>query len=595
MDPEGITDSLLSSRPEEIALEFSKSQDRSNMETARSFEHNTSTSTIISSEIDERRCRSQPRMMPPPLSLPPPSIVTTTWTGRCDSSTIGSDDVLYYCCDNEQASEKTVCSSSRTIDGVFRESQWYQDSNTNIIIFPSVNNCNTSSSHDLTMNTSYDDETTLYLLEDSLESYSHDDDDDDIEMFQKVDYDGIVQNEEKAEEVLEIAHQGQLEPSAKMQSFIVGLLLGLFMQFSTLGANFLVSSYYLNKENNGGDIYSSDSPFNLVTFNITWSIFASLLGVFFMIVTHYLLSLLHKPMKSKLIYMECFITTGALVGVCLAWIGTDELLHVHGHFVLSLTTLAGALIWCKILTVLLQSDNRCASDGDRNGDDEDDDHEDQISLNEPLLPKQGNGSARINGSSVKLQRKIKIAGSVLGALTGIFIQFSSLAVNFLLQAIYGSDVENESSEISQTSQLGASLGFNDSMKEKIISISFLWSFITSLIGIFLLLTIRFMVSDAILSVDMKNRSDSFLIRHHDKLILHLECAFALGAIVGLNAAWTFTDSLLGLESHFIESAFTLIGTFAWCKVVLYCCGERALTTSKDDFRRTELGNSENIV
>jgi hypothetical protein len=587
MDPDGITDSLLSSHPADDLNEFNESPNMTTI--ARSITSDSGVTTIISSEVDERKFRLQRRTLPPSFGSPPQTVVISSLTIDNDNSTIGSDDVLYYCCDNDDDSEETSLSQRPNIDGLFRETNWDKHDNHNTITILSASSYNSSSSHELTLNTSCDDETTIYLCEDVSESYSYYDDQ---EMLDENEEDYIVVKID--DDINSNGRKYESEAAVKFLSFIIGLLIGLFMQFSTLGANFLISSYNLNKVQRHQSIgapYDSkflnanEGPLNLVTFNIAWSLLASLLGVCYMITIHSLLSDLHKPMKEMLLQMECFLTTGALVGVCIAWIGTDELLHVNGHLFLSIATLIGALIWCKTLTVLLQSSKKGRGEDDElEGDDE------KSSLNEPLLPDYDN--LRTSGNVKKIRRNFKIYGSALGLLTGIFIQFSSLGANFLLQAIYDLDAEViMPGQYDQTAETQSQV-FSESMKDKIIGISFIWSFVTSLIGVILLLAIRFLISNVMLEARMNKSSFSFLMRHHDILILHLECAFAIGAIVGLNAAWTFTDSLLGLDSHFVASACTLIGTITWCKVVVYCCGRRGST---NDERKAHLNEFDVLV
>ena len=236
MDPDGNTDKLLSSYRNDEMVQ------RSN------------TSTVVSSEIDERRNRCQNKNLIQPKLFPPQSIFTTGIQNMTEGSSIGSDDVLSYCYDSEKS---VVSNNSCHTKDIFRESEWYTAENGNTIIIPSTQSYKTSSSHDeLTMNSSTDEETTIYLLEDG--SFPTQDSDDDENSYNGEGQFHVNNSDDGSIEIImyptttsssKLRNQ-QLDEqhlkSVRIQSFIIGVLIGLLMQFSTLGANFLASSYRLS-------------------------------------------------------------------------------------------------------------------------------------------------------------------------------------------------------------------------------------------------------------------------------------------------------------------------------------------------------------
>lgn len=540
MDPEGKTDRLLSEHPEDVTIELKLSFEKGSDSNVKYLQADCYDTDAMEPYTSDESLNPIPPMQ---------KISLLAQSNRCDASTIGSYDPM---CLNSQSIDdsENSANASSNINQVFRGS-----------IMPKIPGV--TSTTICGARNSYDEETTLYLCEDIIDSFSCNENED---------------NDEKMVETIpkNDCYERQLLISIKINSVIVGLLLGLFIQFSTLGANFLVTSYTFNTASQNDDADSTE--FNILAFNMIWSFFASFLGVLFMLIMRCLFSTMYQDSASNirnthLLHMECFLSAGALIGVCLAWIGTDGFLDVNAHLMLSALTLAGALIWCKILSYLLQNRQKVA---DGSVDDV------RSMMKSPLLPKKTNRMDTKNmKTTLTTLSKVKIIGSILGFMIGLFIQFSSLGINFLLQAVYR-DVDSSTDFMNVRDPLLLSVGTDEEIKKIIIRISFLWSFITSFIGVILLIVIRCMVTNVLSTFNMKRLSIvPSLTNDQDKLILNLECFFAFGATFGLNLSWTLTDCLLGLNNHILQSVLTLLGTIIWCKLVMCFFGKHRSNESED--------------
>jgi cytochrome bd-type quinol oxidase subunit 2 len=341
--------------------------------------------------------------------------------------------------------------------------------------------------------------------------------------------------------------------SFRMVSLLLGLLVGFFIQFSSLGANYLVSS-----TNKDGATQASFWWFSLV-----WSLITSALGVSLLLT---LRSLLLKGSSRErhqdsfvLLHVECFFAAGTLMGVCMAWMGTDVALGLQQHMMHSAVTLTAALLWCWLLGKLFLparaesgpatfSDYYCKTGVPAQVEiplaaSTSFDFYRQKSLMEPLL----------RSSASVAVRPIKFQSGLLGALVGVFIQFSTLGANFLLGQVYGETQHHQQS--------------------RILLLSLVWSLVTSIMGIAVLLLVRGLFH-MMWSTTARSTHDL------QDVITKMEFCFAVGATVGLNLAWTATD-LLVLERargwwwyHVLRNVVVCVGTLLWCRAVLYFCGTR---------------------
>ena len=149
--------------------------------------------------------------------------------------------------------------------------------------------------------------------------------------------------------------------------------------------------------------------------------------------------------------------------------------------------------------------------------------------------------------------RFKLSALLLGVLVGFFIQFSTLGANFLVIQIWGEDILNKS-------------------RNDIVCFSLLWSFFTSAMAIIILAFLRNIVTIAYLSV--LKRSQGLV----EELVLHLECRFVVGALVGVCTAWTITDALMGMQAQIIYSVATLCIALVWCRIMMQCVRGNTETT-----------------
>lgn len=374
----------------------------------------------------------------------------------------------------------------------------------------------------------------------------------------------------------------------KLYSVGLGLLVGCFIQFSSLGANFLLTVLF----GTPAEVPKS----KIILFSLGWSFFTSSMGILILLLivrslvpiawttsmtsrqgaelwSHYSnkrkLSQQHQRSyggvktvtlpEEVLLYMECFFAVGALVGVCMAWTFTDILLGFHAHIIHSLVTMVAALAWCKVIAFCFGYDNMKVS-------------KDQNNLTKPLLD---SGSDECEADENRLEpvrvpkRLFKLSSLALGLLVGCFIQFSSLGANFLLNVMFKKSAESGHVAIS---------------KDEILWFSFVWSFFTSTMGILILVLLRSLVLTsykAIVTSKVRN-GPALSSKNAERMVMHMECFFALGALVGVNCAWIATDAVLGLNMHIWHSLATLVLALLWCKAVAFCFGYCPDDDGEDD-------------
>lgn len=136
----------------------------------------------------------------------------------------------------------------------------------------------------------------------------------------------------------------------KKCSAIIGFLVGLFIQGSTLGLTFMIASLE----------DGSPSATHYVNVTVMWSIFASFLAVavlYFMrslVISafystndpdSYFIELKEVFMHKVIRNLEKFYAIGALGGVGAAWCITDVALDVKSHLLHSICTFGVAAMW----------------------------------------------------------------------------------------------------------------------------------------------------------------------------------------------------------------------------------------------------------
>jgi hypothetical protein len=129
-----------------------------------------------------------------------------------------------------------------------------------------------------------------------------------------------------------------------MSSLFLGLLVGLFIQFSTLGANYLVITVW-------GDDVVNASIEDIIMFGAFWSLFTSSIAIVILVFLRNVILASNRcvDMEHVLLHVECHFVVGALVGVCSAWAFTDYLLGMGRQIVYSVATLAVSLLWCRFM------------------------------------------------------------------------------------------------------------------------------------------------------------------------------------------------------------------------------------------------------
>jgi hypothetical protein len=162
-------------------------------------------------------------------------------------------------------------------------------------------------------------------------------------------------------------------------------------------------------------------------------------------------------------------------------------------------------------------------------------------------------STPVPNLSEKMFSTFKWSSLFLGLLVGFFIQFSTLGANFLVITIWGEEVVTKS-------------------KQDIILFSLMWSFFTSAMAIVILGFLRNLVSITFKAVsgekqeeDDSKASNSLL----EEMVLHMECRFVVGALMGVCFAWTMTDILLGMKAQIMYSIITLVVALTWCRSMMW--------------------------
>jgi hypothetical protein len=138
---------------------------------------------------------------------------------------------------------------------------------------------------------------------------------------------------------------------------------------------------------------------------------------------------------------------------------------------------------------------------------------------------------------------------MLGLLVGFFVQFSTLGANFLVIVLWENDLIHKS-------------------KSEIVMLSLVWSAFTSFMAILTLGFLRSVVTIVFRASVPRDCIDREAIL--EEVVLHLECRFVVGALVGVCMAWTATDVLLGMNIQIIFSLATLAVSLLWCKLMMYC-------------------------
>lgn len=164
----------------------------------------------------------------------------------------------------------------------------------------------------------------------------------------------------------------------------------------------------------------------------------------------------------------------------------------------------------------------------------------QMGSEEPLLEEKASSAKAL----LENFSKFKTSSLCIGLLVGCFIQASTLGANYLLVSIWG-EQDVLSSE------------------KDVVFFSLFWSLFTSTLAIIILSVLRNLVQ-ATYMTDDEEENDRV-----DDMLLHMECRFVVGALIGVCGAWAATDALMGLTVQIAYSVVTLIAALAWCQVMMW--------------------------
>ena len=392
----------------------------------------------------------------------------------------------------------------------------------------------------------------------------------------------------------------------------IGVLVGVFIQFSSLCAN---TYYYvlllISQNTNQESSVSTDvSTIHTVetsmtwTFSLLWSLLTSFFGVILLLTLRALViatingssdALLQRNASSLMRNMEHAVASGTLWGVSISWVITDALLgsslvvgrspstshmlpdrkHLfyYGNaywYVPAVISFIALLGWHVMLALTSKSDAPISEENDSTT---------------PLLADPSDAEIFLENGSIdndchvveeeeedfvavtarKRHRSVKGLSLAFGFLVGIFIQCSTLGATFVGQFVWfrRSIVQNDSEDRT------------DALIHVFEVMSILWSFITSCMGILLLLCVRALLVWILQYCQSGTRATVPL-----RLLIPVESFFATGTVLGLNVAWMMTDrvvqsyhsSNVGVSQHWIESLATLVLSSVWCQGILYCTG-----------------------
>jgi hypothetical protein len=156
------------------------------------------------------------------------------------------------------------------------------------------------------------------------------------------------------EESTMIVESRLAEPSVPSNNFrfsalFLGIIIGLFIQCSTLGANFVYISFY-------GKGTLSQSKYGVVLFSFGWSVLTSVAAMAALGFLRDLVRLTHAALsdisgqaresqniEEMIVHMEHRFVVGALTGICAAWIVTDLVLGMQSEVIYSSLILIFAL------------------------------------------------------------------------------------------------------------------------------------------------------------------------------------------------------------------------------------------------------------
>jgi hypothetical protein len=157
----------------------------------------------------------------------------------------------------------------------------------------------------------------------------------------------------------------------------------------------------------------------------------------------------------------------------------------------------------------------------------------------------------------------KTASLCLAMLVGFFIYLSTLGAEFVAVMLWGREILNKSNH-------------------ELILFSLIWNFVTTVIAIIILSSMRRMVAIVFMATVPESRTNAEDVLL--ELLGHMEGRFAVGALIGICASWNVTNFLLGMKPQIIQSCVILTVACLWCRVTLALLGSsgRALIYEEEE-------------
>lgn len=162
----------------------------------------------------------------------------------------------------------------------------------------------------------------------------------------------------------------------------------------------------------------------------------------------------------------------------------------------------------------------------------------------------------------------KSCSLVLGLLVGFFIYLSTLGAEFVGVMLWGREILNKSNH-------------------ELIAFSLLWNFITTMIAIVILSSMRRLVAIVFIAAVSNKRTNTEDVL--SELLSYMEGRFAVGALVGICLSWNITNFVLGMKPQIIQSCIILAVACLWCRVTLVLLGspEESLILEEGDEEEEE--------
>jgi len=155
---------------------------------------------------------------------------------------------------------------------------------------------------------------------------------------------------------------------------------------------------------------------------------------------------------------------------------------------------------------------------------------------------------------------------MLGLLVGFFIYLSTLGAEFVGVMLWGREILNKSNH-------------------ELIAFSLMWNFITTMIAIVILSSMRRLVSIVFTASVPSTRTNSEDVL--SEILSYMEGRFAVGALVGICISWNMTNLVLGMRPQIIQSCVILAVACLWCRVTLVLLGSPEQTLIHEDDEEEE--------